>query len=167
MKLFFIIFLTVTLIFPIFSNKTEYGTELEKISLKDTCARSVIIPLKDAVTILVLFNIDLQGHLSTLLKFNSLLSVYANRNAPVSLFAISIGDMEKFNKFQSHSHLKFSLIRDDEKKLFSMFEYACGECMKIIIFDKKGIIRFNATYVNYPIIKRIIERYINKGSNDQ
>jgi hypothetical protein len=40
--------------------------------------------------------------------------------------------------------------------------FDCGDCMRIVILDKEGKLRYNASYIKMYFVESIIHRYLKK-----
>jgi len=88
--------------------------------------------------------------------------IYVRDNEPIEFFAVSMNSDKKLIRSISQLNIKIPFINDTKNKFISLFNFECGACMKVVVFDKSGFIRFNASYINLPIVKEIIDRYLDK-----
>jgi hypothetical protein len=77
----------------------------------------------------------------------------------IKFTGISKGESKKFNDLYSKFNIKYDLVNDLEDKLLPALNFDCGACTKILIVDKGGKVRYNASYVDFYFVKNIIFRY--------
>lgn len=63
--------------------------------------------------------------------------------------------IKKFEKY----NFEFGVINDVDDLFFPEYEYTCGTCIRVVILDKSGVVRYYVSYIDKHFIKRIIERY--------
>jgi hypothetical protein len=121
--------------------------------------KTISIPENGKVTVLFLFNIDNDAHHKLLSKLNLYYVDQIQNQKEFQVIAISMGNLEKFQKIRQSYSLHVQLVNDSNRKILSFFKFSCGACNQIFICDKKGIVRFNATSIDFHFINEIIQRY--------
>jgi peroxiredoxin len=154
----FFLFLAI----PCLANQLEYGSKINPVTISDTSGKKTSIPEKSKVNVLIFLNVNSPTHHRTLSEFNFLFINMIEEKLPVHFVGISRGIPEKFKDIKKRYNLKLTLINDQKKSFLSFFSYACGSCMKVVILDKDGVVRYNASYIDLNFVTRVIERYTNK-----
>jgi len=144
------------------SQELVFGSHINEISVSNIEGEKIIIPQEGFVTLLFFFNIGFIPHVRTLSELDFLLAYINKSDEKVRIVVISKGEKEKFKEIQTKFNNRFNLINEEkEKKLFKIFNYSCGYCMKIILIDKNSKLRYLSSSFDPIFIKEVIQRYSN------
>jgi hypothetical protein len=157
-----ICYTVITLLFSEFLISSEnpcFGTKIKPVTCTSIDKHDVTFPNSTNVTLIALFNINQPSHLEILSSLNFIYVNLVELKRKVAFYAVSTGEQSKFLNFSKKNNIKFSLINDSSGEIFKFYNFTCGECINIIIIDKKNILRYNAAYVDFYFIKEIIDRY--------
>ena len=145
-------------IFP----QTEFGTKLDRIVVNNFLGDKITIPVKDRVTVLIFFNVSSLSHGKTLKRFDILYNSLLKEYPWIYFLGVSKGVDQEYQSAQKFQKFKLALINDSAENFIEIFKYACGKCMRVVILDREGIIRYNAGYISLNAVKEIVRRYAEK-----
>jgi peroxiredoxin len=137
----------------------EFGDSVKMISLENIHGDLVAIPNKGKVTVLFLFDSTNKEHLKIVSELNFMFFNLINQKLEVSLNFVTRGDQESLLKLHRKHKLKFNLFNDQDDYLFPLYQYTCGVCVRLVILDKKGIVRYYIARIDKYFIIGIIQRY--------
>jgi peroxiredoxin len=150
--MFFVLFLQGILLKGI-----EYGDKICPITLGDCQGNNLSINNNSGVSVLFFFNAEDESLSQILEKLNPLFVGLQEQRKNVNLYFISKSEKQAFITLIEKHKLKFPVINDTEEKLFSQFNYVCGVCVKVVILDKKGVIRYLAEHIDMDFIQSVAE----------
>lgn len=139
-------------------NEFAYGSKFPTFKLLAIDKKEKDIPSPNQSSLIFLFNVGNPAHLGILSKLDSLFLDISQKEYQIQFFGISKGVSDAFNNLGS----SFSLINDSEEKIISLFGYACGDCVKVIITDSNQNIVYNAAYIDLYYIESIIKRLVGE-----
>lgn len=140
-----------------------YGSFINQTSINNIEGEEMSIPQEGFVTLLFFFNINHPSHKRILAEFDFLLMNLKKIDDRVKLIGISSDKNEKFKELKNIYNNRLHLINDTETKLYKIFNYSCGNCIKIIIVDKNCIVRYLSSSFDTIFLREIIRRYINEN----
>lgn len=139
----------------------SYGSLIEKLNVLDINKSLQVIPKQNCVNIIYLFNINNAHQVQILDHIDYLLIHLDDKPNDISFQAISKSSSSKFFELDKIYAGRIIFINDEENIIHYYFNYSCGNCIKILLIDKKGVIRYITTSFDPFFLKEIIERYIN------
>lgn len=154
----FIVSILLTSGFPL-ASELAFGSKIAQIDCHDIKDNPISIPVKGKVTILLFFNVKKESHQKLAAEFNFVFENMVDQGKKVDLVYISRGELGIFKSLIDRYNISFRFINDVDEKYFSVFDYTCGECKKIIIIDKESKLRYNASYVDIDFMYTIVDRY--------
>ncbi|NIO49917.1 MAG: redoxin domain-containing protein [Candidatus Aminicenantes bacterium] len=143
--------------------KLVYGSFINQTSITNIEGKEISIPQEGFVTLLFFFNINHTSHKRILTEFDFLLMNLKKIDDRVKLIGISSDKNEKFKELKNIYNNRLHLVNDTETKLYKIFNYSCGNCIKIIIIDKNCIVRYLSSSLDPIFLREIIRRYINEN----
>jgi peroxiredoxin len=144
---------------PIFAQNLTYGTQIEKISVKDCFGRELVFPLDNSVTLVYFFNSNNPLQLNNLLELEFLFSNLNASKPAVNIAAISMSTNSILQSIYKKYNLDFFLINDIDKGLSKRFQLNCGSCLSVIIIDKSSKVRYLSSQFDAVFIREIVQRY--------
>jgi hypothetical protein len=141
----------------------EFGDTVKPVTVKDCRDETITIPAAGKVSVLIFFSSQEEMHSKFLAEQEPLFAELVDGDNRVHIFFVTIGNAPLLSSLVEKYRRRFSFIDDTQKKVFSSFQYSCGTCLKVVILDGEGVVRYSSFKFAPYFIKSIAKRYESCG----
>lgn len=166
LKVVFLLIVCTTFFLSSAENELSYGDEVKTLLFEKNDGTNVDILKPGELNFLIFFNVSVTSHWRTLSEIDFLIQQQKKNGCEIVSYAISASDPTEFESISKSYKSKFILINDASLQIHQTFDFECGQCLKFVIIDNEGILRFNASYVDLYMLEHVISRYCKKEEDN-